>query len=79
MLETVERIEPARLEVIPEAISDRVAELSATTSVLGHARRVLNDLVTQGLLGSATPKGAVSLKFPVAALDVLFPRLFAKG
>jgi hypothetical protein len=29
-----------------------------------------------GLLGSATPKGPVSLRFPSEALDMLFPRLF---
>ncbi len=36
-LETVERIEPARLEEISEAISDVVAELSAATAKLGYA------------------------------------------
>ncbi|SRR6266540_1825723 len=40
------------------------------------ARRVLNDVVAAGLLGSETPKGPVSLRFPMEALDVLFPRLF---
>lgn len=55
MAETVQRIEPARLEEPGEAISD----VTAT-----------------GLLASDTPKGPVSLRFPVVALDVLFPRLF---
>jgi Fic family protein len=40
------------------------------------ARRVLSDVIDAGLLGSETPKGAVSLRFPMEALDVLFPRLF---
>ena len=40
------------------------------------ARRVLNDVVAAGLLGSDTPKGAVSLRFPSDALEILFPRLF---
>lgn len=40
------------------------------------ARRVLSDVVDIGLLASDTPKGAVSLRFPVDSLDVLFPRLF---
>lgn len=35
--ETPQRIEPTRLEEIPEAISDVVAELSATTATLGAA------------------------------------------
>ena len=29
-----------------------------------------------GLLASETPKGPVSLRFPVGNLDLLFPRLF---
>jgi Fic family protein len=40
------------------------------------ARRVLNDVIATGLLASDTPKGAVSLRFPIDALEVLFPRLF---
>ena len=40
------------------------------------ARRVLNDLISLGMLASDTAKGAVSLRFPVDALDILFPRLF---
>lgn len=40
------------------------------------AQRVLNDLVAAGLLASATPKGAVSLRFPADTLDELFPRLY---
>jgi hypothetical protein len=40
------------------------------------ARRVLNDLTSLGLLASDTSKGAVSLRFPIDALDILFPRLF---
>jgi Fic family protein len=43
------------------------------------ARMILARLVEQGVLGSDTPKGAVSLRFPSGAVDVLFPRLFAEG
>jgi Fic family protein len=39
------------------------------------ARRVLNDVIGLGLLASDTPKGKVSLRFPVHALEILFPRL----
>ncbi len=41
------------------------------------ARRVLQQLVAEGILASDTPKGAVSLRFPAHALDELFPRLYA--
>lgn len=40
------------------------------------ARRVLNDVVKDGLLASATPKGPVSLRFPAHSLETLFPRLY---
>jgi Fic family protein len=40
------------------------------------ARRVLNEVIAAGLLASETPKGAVSLRFPMDSLDALFPRLF---
>jgi Fic family protein len=43
------------------------------------ARMVLASLVEQGILGSETPKGSVSLRFPSNAVDLLFPRLFAEG
>lgn len=40
------------------------------------ARRILKDLTEAGLLGSETPKGPVSLRFPADTLDTLFPRLY---
>jgi len=40
------------------------------------ARRVLGDVVDEGLLASATPKGPVSLRFPADTLEMLFPKLY---
>ncbi|HLG55547.1 MAG TPA: Fic family protein [Vicinamibacterales bacterium] len=40
------------------------------------AQRLLNELVVEGLLASATPKGPVSLRFPAHTLEELFPRLY---
>ena len=40
------------------------------------ARLLLSDLVTEGILGSDTPKGPVSLRFTVEAGELLFPQLF---
>jgi Fic family protein len=40
------------------------------------ARRVLNDVISAGLLASDTPKGPVSLRFPAHSLESLFPRFF---
>ncbi len=40
------------------------------------ARRVLKELEATGLLASSTPKGPLSLRFPVETLPILFPNLF---
>lgn len=40
------------------------------------ARRLFKDVTELGLLASDTPKGPVSLRFPAASLDTLFPTLF---
>jgi len=40
------------------------------------ARDLLAALVADGILGSDTPKGPVSLHFPLDAIEVLFPSLF---
>nr|WP_245432925.1 Fic family protein [Mesorhizobium loti] len=40
------------------------------------ARRVFAEILELGLLASETPKGPVSLRFPVNTLDELFPKLF---
>jgi Fic family protein len=41
------------------------------------ASRFLKQLIDIGLLASDTPKGPVSLRFPSATLEVLFPRLYS--
>jgi Fic family protein len=56
----IERGEASRITGLPER----------------SARRVLNDVATEGMLASATPKGPVSLRFPAHSLEVLFPRLY---
>ncbi|MEI9904469.1 MAG: hypothetical protein WDN06_11205 [Asticcacaulis sp.] len=43
------------------------------------ARDLLAALVDDGILGSDTPKGAVSLRFPLHAVEVLFPGLFPEA
>jgi Fic family protein len=42
------------------------------------ARDLLGSLLRDGILGSESEKGAVALRFPVDARDVLFPRLFGE-
>jgi Fic family protein len=43
------------------------------------ARRVLNDVVAEGLLASSTQKGPVSLRFPTNSLEIFFPRLYVQA
>jgi Fic family protein len=56
---------------LPRGEADRVTGLKERT-----ARALLGDLIEAGILGSDTPKGAVSLRFPLDAVDMLFPALF---
>ena len=43
------------------------------------SRDLLSQLLAEGVLGSDSQKGPVSLRFPVKALDVLFPQLFTQA
>jgi hypothetical protein len=43
------------------------------------ARDLLAALVLDGILGSNTPKGPVSLRFPFHAVEILFPSLFPEA
>jgi Fic family protein len=75
--ETLKR-ESARL--LDEALIRGELERGEIARITGlperTARRLLNDVIATGLLASDTPKGAVSLRFPIDALEILFPRLF---
>jgi hypothetical protein len=44
-----------------------------------NARELLATLVADGILGSDTPKGPISLCFPLQAIEVLFPSLFPEA
>jgi Fic family protein len=43
------------------------------------SRDLLGLLLTDGIVGSDSQKGAISLRFPVKSLDVLFPQLFPQS
>lgn len=59
---------------LPRGDAERVTGLKERT-----ARGLLASLVEDGILGSDTPKGPVSLRFPMKAVEVLFPRLFPEA
>jgi Fic family protein len=56
---------------MPRGDAERVTGLKERS-----ARDLLASLVADGILGSDTPKGPVSLRFPLHAVEVLFPTLF---
>ena len=73
-------LKPEAKRLLEEALIRGQFERGAVARITGlpdrTARRILTDVIDAGLLASETPKGAVSLRFPVDALDILFPRLF---
>jgi Fic family protein len=75
-----ENLKPESIRLLQEALVRGQFERGEIGRITGlpdrSARRVLKDVVAAGLLGSETPKGPVSLRFPIEALGVLFPRLF---
>ncbi len=55
-------------------------EASAITGLRERsARSLLGTLVEDGILGSATPKGPVALRFRIDAIEILFPGLFPEA
>ncbi len=73
-------LKPESAALLEAALMRGAIERGAAAGITGlperSARRVLNDTVEAGLLASVTPKGPVSLRFPEAALEALFPRLY---
>ena len=75
-----ETLKPQAARLLEEALMRGAFERGEAPRITGlperSARRVLNDTIATGLLASDTPKGPVSLRFPVDKLEILFPRLF---
>lgn len=59
---------------VPRGDAQRITGLKERS-----ARDLLGALVEDGILGSETPKGPVSLRFPMKAVETLFPRLFPEA
>jgi Fic family protein len=79
-VERSKTLKPEAKRLLEEALIRGQFERGDIVRITGlpdrSTRRVLSDVIAEGLLGSETPKGPVSLRFPPDALDVLFPRLF---
>lgn len=71
---------PAAFRLLEEVMLRGELARGEAASVTGlkerSARLLLSDLVADGILGSETPKGPVSLRFTVSAAELLFPQLF---
>jgi Fic family protein len=82
-VERSDTLKPEAARLLEEALIRGEFERGDVPRITGlperTARRVFNDVLAEGLLVSETPKGPVSLRFPVAAQDMLFPRLFAES
>ncbi len=82
-VERSETLRPEAVRLLEEALMRGEFDRGDASRIIGlperTARRILNDVVTEGLLASATPKGPVSLRFPTRALEQLFPRLYPEA
>ncbi len=78
-----ETLRPESLRLLQEALMrgefDRGEAGRITQMPERTARRVLNDVLAEGLLASSTEKGPVSLRFPTGSLEILFPRLYVEA
>ncbi|WP_261405436.1 hypothetical protein [Chenggangzhangella methanolivorans] len=79
-VERSQNLKPEAARMLEEALLRGEFDRGEAPRITGlperSARRVLNDVVGEGLLASDTPKGPVSLRFPARALESLFPRLY---
>lgn len=75
-----EGMKPEAVYLLEEAFLRGEFDRGAVPRLTGlperSARRVLKSLTDLGLLASETPKGPVSMRFPVHSMDILFPKLF---
>ena len=80
LVERSVKLRPESTKLLDEALMRGEFERGEIARITGlperTARRVLNDVIDEGLLASETAKGAVSLRFPAETLETLFPKLF---
>ncbi len=73
-------LNPEAVRLLQEALIRGQFDRGEASRITGlperTARRVLNDVIAEGLLASASPKGPVSLRFPASSLEALFPKLY---
>ncbi len=76
-------LKPEAARLLDEALIRGAFERGEIGRITGlperSARRILAELTELGLLASDTPKGKVSLRFPVDTLEQLFPQLYPQS
>ena len=81
-VERNENLKPEAARLLEEALIRGEFDRGEVARITGlperTARRVLSDVSAAGMLASDTPKGPVSLRFPIDTLDVWFPRLYGE-
>ncbi len=80
LVERNSNLNPAAARLLEEALIRGELDRGDFPRITGlperSARRVFDSVAQLGLLASTTPKGPVSLRFPVEQAEILFPRLF---
>lgn len=78
-----DNLKPEATYLLQEALLRGEIERGSAARITGlperTARRVLSDVIKEGLLASRAPKTPVSLRFPPDALEVLLPRLYPES
>jgi Fic family protein len=81
-VERNENLKPEAARLLEEALIRGQFDRGEAARITGlperTARRVCNDVIALGLLASETPKGPLSMRFPIDAQEILFPRLFVE-
>jgi Fic family protein len=79
-VERSETLKPESVALLHEALMRGQFDRGDAPRITGlperTARRILSDVIDEGLLASSTPKTPVSLRFPAHTLEALFPRLY---
>lgn len=79
-VERSETLKPEAARLLEEAIVRGEFDRGEAARITGlperTARRLVSDVIAAGYLGSTTPKGPLSLRFPEASQEILFPRLY---
>jgi Fic family protein len=76
----VQGLKPEAFVLLEQVLQRGELQRGEAGRVTGLKERVARDLLASmlnaGILGSDTPKGPVSLRFPLDAAEILFPKLF---